>query len=137
VEGAIAVNYYYQYKGTGKIAKAELLFWNAGTETLTEDNTAYVKEMTYYSSNGGEYFAAGEGIPAKEYSNTIVVCAKFTDEDGNVHYSDLVAYSPEAYAVNAIAKGEAAGASAKNVKTANLVKCMVMYGEAARVHLNK
>ncbi len=76
---------------------------------------------------GNEYKAISKVFAAAEYGKTIFACAKFVDTDGNVHYSDVIAYSPEAYAEGRI----------NNSSNANLVeamKRMVTYGEYAKVY---
>ena len=135
LDGAILVNYYYLYNGTGTVSDAQLLFWVAGENELpaelTEDNTSYVMPLTL---SGKEYFAQSEGIATKSYGKTIVVCAKFTDENG-VHYSDMLAYSPENYAQSQIEKYDGvASATDRQIKTVALVKRMVMYGTAAEAY---
>lgn len=94
-------------------------------------HVSYVKELTdagiYVPTGDREFTAESEGIPAKEYGNTLFACPKFTDAEGNVTYGEVCAYSVETYAKSQIEK--ASGADTLK----DVCKQLVIYGEVARV----
>ena len=79
----------------------------------------------------GEYWAQSDIFPAALYGKTIFACAHFVDENGVDHYSDVIAYSPEAYATDMIT-GEKASEGLKET-----LRAMVVYGEYARIYFGK
>ena len=119
--GAIKANYYFGFSGS--VAKAEMLVWDGVSGALTEENVTYKKDMI--SSDRG-YTAQSAEYAAREYGKTSFVCAKITDSDGGVHYSETIAYSPETYA--------AGKANDSDVALAEVVRRLVIYGETARIY---
>ena len=87
---------------------------------MTADNVSYIVDMVV---KGSEFLGNPNAFAAKEYDKTIFVCVRFVDEDGSVHYSDVVAYHPEQYAANVLASDRAS----ENLK--ETVKKMVTYGQ--------
>ena len=128
LSGAVCVNFYFQPDSSiGTPASAELLVWENVTGELTLNNVSYTKELI---KSNNEYAQQSEMISAAKLGNTIYACAKFVDKNGNEHYSDVVAYSPELYAANQITKN-------RNQELIATVKAMVVYGECANIYLNK
>ncbi len=123
---AIQINYYFGVTGF-EVESGELLVWDGVTDTLTEENATYTVEL---DAAGNEYKALSKVFAAAEYGKTIFACAKFVDTDGNVHYSDVVAYSPETYAEGRINKSS-------NANLVEAMKRMVTYGEYARVYFSE
>jgi len=117
------VNYYFKYSD---VAKAELLVWKNVDGELTEENATIV-DMAYVNASRG-YGGQSMDYAAKEYGTTIFACARFTDSKGDYHYSDMIAYSPEAYAANQISK------TTTKATLKALCERMVIYGEAARIN---
>ena len=136
LEGAIVMRFTFT-NNNREIEKAELLAWKASElngAALTEANVSYVGEEweaagSYKGQN--EWRLYSEGVPSKDYSDTLFVCAKFTNTDGTVSYSDIIAYSPEAYAYRQIVELN------NNANLVALCKRMVTYGEFASVYFNK
>ena len=126
LDGLIFAKYYFRWSGAAELAKKEMLVWKDVTGELTEENATDVKEMTW-STAYNAYCGQGNAFKAKEMGKTTFVCAKFTDVNGDVHYGEIVAYNPEAYAKNQLGKTSVA----EDVK--ELCRRMVMYGEAARI----
>ncbi len=120
--GAIRMNYYFEVDSF-EVASAELMVWQDVEELLTEDNITDLREL---SLSGNYYKASFEMIAAADYGRTIFVCARFVDTQGEVHYSEVIAYSPEAYAQRVMEVGT-------NETLIETMKRMVMYGEDARV----
>ena len=77
----------------------------------------------------GEWYFDTEGVPSKDYSKTVFVCAKFTDADGNVSYSNVTGYSPESYAQRQI---DRLSGNANFTNLVDLCKRLVIYGEASK-----
>lgn len=125
LEGAICVNYYFTPTGIS-VAKAELLFWDGVAGELTEENVSYIVEMENTTSG---YHGQSDDIPSAKYDSTIFCCAKITDTEGNVHYSDVIAYSAESYAAGRLEKS-----SSETLK--ELMRRMVIYGEYAKIYYN-
>ena len=126
--GALFVNFYFGLDASvGEPTTAELLFWDEVDGELTLDNVTYKRDLI---ATGKEYAAQSDMFAAREFGKTLFVCAHFVDEDGNDHYSDVTAYSPEEYAAGRLLKSSNA-----NLKA--LVKAMVTYGEAARLYFAK
>lgn len=125
LDGAIVVNCYYGF--TGDVKSAELLVWDGVTEELTAENASYSVNMKLV---GNEYWAQSREFASKEYGKTVYVCAHFVDENGEDHYSDVVAFSPEEYARRVIA-------NYSNPELLDVVKKMVIYGEFARIYFEK
>jgi hypothetical protein len=123
LDGAIAVNCYYKFAGKAKTA--ELLVWDGVSEALTESNVSYKVDMR---TVGSEFLGNPQAFAAKEYDKTIYICARFVDEEDNVHYSNIVAYHPEQYAANVLASERAS----ENLK--ETVKTMVTYGQFAGIY---
>ena len=67
------------------IEKGGLLVWTSEvTAPLTEANVSYVVDVCAADPEyPGEWYFDTEGVPSKDYSKTVFVCAKFTDADGN------------------------------------------------------
>ena len=146
LEGAVEVKMTFAYqvtddKGTQLPdgASVTVYFWNSKTyealkaagEALTKENATSVRTgeeitSTYSANYGYEYAAFSEGAPAKELGDTVYAAAVFTMADGTEYCSGVCVYSAENYAE---AKLEAANA-AETLK--NVVKWMVIYGEAAK-----
>ena len=122
--GATRVNFYFGF--SGDVSKAELLVWDGVSGALSEENVSYTQELIYYSD---EYTGQSRDFAAREYGKTIFACAKITDGAGTVHYSDVIAFSPEAYAAGKLNYSDA--------KLVELVKRMVVYGETARVYFER
>ncbi len=130
LEGTVLINYYFNPAADADwtVASAKMQVWE-DVLALTEDNIAYEAKMTY-GPLSSSFFAWGgqsEGVVAKEYGKTMYVRAVMTDTKGNVHTSDVIAYSPEAYAKSRIF-------ISTNAAMINLAKHLVMYGECARVY---
>ncbi len=126
LDGAIKINSYYTISGfTAKTA--ELLVWDGVTDELTVNNVSYTNKMELKS---GKYVGSTADIPAARYGRTLFMCAKFVDDAGNVHYSDILAYSPEAYAEAVINKNS-------NANLTEVAKRMVIYGEYARIYFEE
>jgi len=128
----ILMKFYFGYEG--EFDSAELLVWDAAEAVadgyLGEENVTYSVDLTAAEKayNGKpEYYAVSEGVAAKDYSNTIFVCAKFTDSEGAPIYSQVINYSPEAYAANKISAND-------DADLVDLCKRMVMYGNAASLY---
>ena len=117
------MNCYYKYTGNAKTA--ELLVWDGVSEELTADNISYTVDMVV---KGSEFLGNPKAFAAKEYDKTIYVCARFVDEGGTVHYSNVVAYHPEQYAANVLASDKASETLKETVKN------MVMYGQFAGIN---
>ena len=100
--------------------------WDGVSGALSEENVSYTQELIYYSD---EYTGQSRDFAAREYGKTIFACAKITDGAGTVHYSDVIAFSPEAYAAGKLNYSDA--------KLVELVKRMVVYGETARVYFER
>jgi len=132
LDGLIFVNYYFKFaESTDNVAKAEMLVWRGVEGELTEENTTEEpKELKFTEVYDGkrEFAACTDGIPAKEYGDTVYACAKFTDAEGNVTYSKVTAYSVETYAKNTI------GNAGRAESLKELCRRMVVYGEAAKTH---
>ncbi len=124
LDDAIAVNYYFETTGNWDVAEAELLVWDGVIAKLTTDNVSYSNAMV---EDGDRWIGRSYEFAAKEMGKTIFACAKFTDTDGNVHYSDISAYSPEAYAAGRIN-------NSTNAQMVDLAKKMVIYGEFAAIY---
>ena len=140
LNGAISINYYMSvgedstnFEG----CSATLYQWtgadyqklqNSG-EILTKNNATYTTtvtpKFTYTSGYGWECKVASEQIPAKEFGDTFYAVMCFTDKDGNEHYTNVVVYSPEAYANSKL--------NSSDSTLVELVKWMVAYGERARI----
>jgi len=90
-------------------------------------NATYSKELRII---GNEYSAQSNGFVPKEYGKIIYTCAHIVDNNGQDHYSDVIAFSPEEYARRIIEKSS----DANLIKT---VKAMVTYGELAKIYFNK
>ena len=118
--GAIAMNHYYR-KPAFAVQEAELLVWNRVPGTLTEATAARVPMIF----DGKDYAAVSVEVPSRYYGETVFVCARFVDTDGNVHYSAVSGYSPEKYAASKIKQN-------KNPLLVETMKKMVMYGEEAQ-----
>jgi len=125
LDGMIRVNYYFTPTGID-VANAELMFWEGVAGELSEENVSYTVELANTPSG---YFGQSNGIPSKSYGDTIFCCAKITDTEGNVHYSDVIAYSVEAYASGRIA-------NSSDAVLKELVKRMVIYGEYAKIYFS-
>ncbi len=123
LDGAVATNYYFKVNDI-TAESAELLVWDGVTDKLTLDNVTYTKDMV---KGNGEYGGQANPFAAKEYSKTVYVCAHFVDSDGNDHHSEVIAFSPEAYAENRIE-------NSSNANLVALMKRMVVYGESARIY---
>ena len=121
LDEGITINYYYKANNI-TVATAELLTWRGVSGELTYEN-AVKTAMIDLSS---EYGARGELVPAAKCGETIYACARFTDADGNVYYSNVVAYSAHQYAANQIAKN-------KNV---DLLKAFIVYSNLANEYFN-
>ena len=135
LEGAIVMRFTFTNNNRA-FEKAEMLAWKASEvkgAALTEENVSYViEEVEDAGSYGGfkEWRFYSEGVPSKDYSDTLFVCAKFTDAAGNVSYSDITAYSPEAYAARQLELN-------RDAELVELCKRMTIYGEFARTYFNK
>ena len=128
LQGAVLVNFYFGLdESVGTPVTAELLLWQNVTGELTLNNVTATKELTYKS---GEYTAESEMIAGAELGRTLYACARFVDSEGNEHFSDVLAYSPEKYAEIIIGRNNKPNLVA-------LVKAMVIYGEYARIHFGK
>ena len=123
LDGAIVMNCYYKFAGNAK--SAELLVWDGVGGELTVEKVSYTVDMRVV---GSEFLGNPKAFAAKEYDKTIYVCARFVDEDGSVHYSDVVAYHPEQYAANVLASDRA------SEKLKETVKNMVTYGQFAGIN---
>lgn len=136
LESAMAINYYFGVKNFEVGTDADsacLIVWDGVEGELTEANASAKIAMVVNPNMTDvvEYTAQVGDISAKEYGNTIYVCARFVDTEGNVHYSDVIAYSPEAYAAGRIENSQ-------NANLIDVVKKMVVYGEeAAEYFANK
>jgi hypothetical protein len=129
LQGAISVNFYFGIdESVGKPVKAELLVWENVTGELTLQNVTATKEMIYQSGNN-RYYESSDMIAAAELGNTIYACGRFTDSEGNVHFSEIISYSAEAYAANQIKKNQ-------NQNLIALVKAMAIYSERAKEMFN-
>ncbi len=129
LEGQVEVNFYFN---DFDAVSGKLQVWT-GTVDLTDDNFTYEVPMEHSTYSGKPvWVAASKGIAAKEYGKTIYARCVLVDADGNEHYSDVIAYSPEAYAAKQIERYETS-TNAKLLNLVALVKHMVMYGERARV----
>ena len=127
LEGTIDVNFYFG--ADMDVADAEVLLWTEyaynAEEVLAEENASLVKELTW-NAEKSRYEYKYEGIAAKEMFSPVYACAKFTDAEGNVCYSGVVAYCAERYAY--IAQNDADPA------LADLAKRIAIYGDAARTY---
>lgn len=54
-------------------------------------------------------------------------CVHIVDSEGNDYYSEVIAYSPEAYAAGRLEKSS-------NENLTELVKAMTIYGERASIY---
>lgn len=122
--GAIKVNFYFGF--SGDVSKAELLVWDGASGAPSEENVSYTQELIRYQD---EYTAQSRDFVAREYGKTIFACARITDNMGAVHYSDVIAFSPEAYAAGKLDHSDET--------LVELVKRMVVYGETARVYFER
>ena len=130
LEGAINLNFYVTVAESVAVAESGLLFWTQeqydSLEKLTVE-TAVQAPLTVKTD--GRYFGSYLGIPAAEIDRTLYACAYVVDEDGNTHYSGVLADSPMAYAKWEI----------DNSQDAELVSCMqwlVKYGHVANETFN-
>ena len=124
----VYANFYYDYLGAETIETASLLVWDGVTEQLTTENVSYTVDMESLVDEETEnvyYGGQSEGFISTEYGKTIFVCAKFTDSEGVDHYSEVTAYSPEAWASNRLNSD-----GVTDVETA-LCKALVQYGDYA------
>ncbi len=123
---ALRINFYYTVSTfEWTVATAELQIWD-GVSDLTEANITLTTAM---KQAGARWTAQSPEMTVRDYEDTIYVRAKFTDTDGHVHYSDIVAYSIEQYAADILAKS-----TNENMK--QLVRSAVVYGEATRAYLD-
>jgi hypothetical protein len=151
LEGAVEVKMTFAYnitdnKGT-KLpdgGSVSVYYWSgrnyealaASGTPLTRENATYVKtgeDITETSSSkyGYEYVFYSDGIAAKELGDTVYIAAVFTMPDGTEYCSGVEVYSPEAYAQNAFGKE-----STTDVLR-NLLKWMIIYGDAAKTYFAK
>ena len=113
-------------------------YWSgADYETLEEEGRPLSKYNATYTLSGNaiaenysakygyEYVAYFQGIPAKALGDAMYVAAVFTMADGTEYCSGVTVYSPEVYAGNQLGK------TSTTEKLKNLLKWMVIYGEAA------
>ena len=139
LEDAIVMKLTFAYNGDfdeDDGGKVELLVWDGVTGELTLDNVTSINEMQFTEVYDGKREFAGKmhGTPAKEYSNTIYACARFTDKDGVKTYSKVCNYSVETYVKEQLAAIEGI---AKWANLEAVCKRLVIYGEAARNYFNK
>ena len=125
LDGAIVANFYYKVT-TINVQKVELMLWNNVTGQLTVENVTSTKEMKL---TNGEYFAQSDEIPSKYYGKIFYACAKVTDTNGNVYYSNVIGYNPDTYAKTHIDRNQ-------NAELIELVKRMVVYSEFAKSYFN-
>ncbi len=123
LEGAIKVNFYFHPVGW-KASKAELLVWDGVSGNLSLNNVSYTVQM---KKDGSDWMGSSREFVAKEMGKTIFAAAKMTDTNGGVHYSDVIAYSPEAYAEGRIN-------NSTNENMVKLAEKMVIYGEYAAIY---
>jgi hypothetical protein len=149
LDGAVEVKTVFAYKikdnkGTKLPAdgKITVYYWTRATyealqasgQALTKENATYsrtgeeITHVAYHSTYGYEYAVYSDGVAAKELGNTIYVAAVFTMADGTEYCSGVDVYSPEMYA-----KGRIESANATEILK-NVVKWMVIYGEAAKTY---
>jgi len=125
LDSEVKSNHYYGFDG--EYVSGEVLFWEGVSGELTVKNATYSKELRII---GNEYSAQSNGFVPKEYGKIIYTCAHIVDNNGQDHYSDVIAFSPEEYARRIIEKSS----DANLIKT---VKAMVTYGELAKIYFNK
>ena len=127
LEGTIDVNFYSM--ADAEIVKAEMLLWNEAdynaADVLSEENASQIANMSKNESKN-RYEYKYEGIAAKEMFFPIYGCAKFTDVNGNVYYSGVVAYCAERAAY--------VGQNDVDANLADLYKRIAIYGDAARTY---
>ncbi len=122
----LKINFYYTVSNFAwTVESAELQVWDGVTD-LTEDNITYTTEMIQV---GARWSGQSAPMCGKEYEDTIYVRAKFVDTEGNVHYSEIIAYSIEQYAADILEKST-------NDNMKNLVQAAVVYGEATKAYLD-
>ena len=125
LDDAIKINFYWTIDASlGTPAKMEMLCWRDVAGELTAANSTQQVELI---PSGDTYGAQSMDFVAKEYGKTMFACIHVVDSEGNDHYSEIVAYSPEAYAAGRLEKSS-------NADLKELVKAMSIYGEQARIH---
>ena len=124
LDSATKVNYYDKFAGESVIQ--ERLFWIDVTGELTLDNVTAACQMQYVQSNG-RWGAQSAMFAGKELEKTIYSCAHFVDSEGNDHYGEVIAFSPEEYATQVINKNS-------NPELVEAVQRMTIYGEYAKIY---
>ena len=109
-EGAFSINYYFTPNKTVD-GTVTFYYWDSATynsvSRLTTNNATGVVTM---QQDGGEWYAAVEGIAAKSVDETVYVAAMYTS--GGVSYpTGIIAYSLGKYCQTIAANGNAFGAA--------------------------
>ena len=125
--GTIDLNFYSM--ANAEIVKAEMLLWNEAdynaADVLSEENASQIANMSK-NEEKNRYEYKYEGIAAKEMFFPVYGCAKFTDVNGNVYYSGVLAYCAERAAY--------VGQNDVDANLADLYKRIAIYGDAARTY---
>ena len=127
-----SINNLWTFRTTGTVAKAEVLVWTEAkyqsVNVLTEKNASQILALKRSpaddSSKGAAYILDYKGLPAKKMFEPVYACAKFTDAQGNVHYSGVMALCPERWAYTNMNK--------TTEKDREMARTMIVYGDAAR-----
>ena len=146
LEGAIIIKYLVSFGSDVSNFKNNapvMYFWTEDTynallakgEPLTKKNASYtVKGSAFVDAGyGPETTVYSEQIVAKELGKTMFAAMCITDDSGVEHCTGVFTYSPEAYARNQINKYEN---NSQKKDLINLIKCMVVYGERARIRFS-
>ena len=119
LEGAVLIDAFYQFEG--EVASAELLAWKEVSGKL-DIADAIVSKMEL---ENGEYHGRSPMFASKRYGDTVYICARFTDTNGNVYYSEVDAFSPDYYCQRRIDRAS---------REEEVAKKMVIYSEEARAY---
>ena len=124
-EGAFSINYYFtpDVEVDGELT---LYYWTpedyAAATTLTVDNASGSSSMV---AADGNYWGQVSGIAAKKLDDTYYVAGVYSDAEGNVYCTGVIAYSLSKYCMN----------NAKEGKTMQeLAAATAMYGYYAKAY---
>ena len=109
-EGAFSINYYFTPSNTPDDGLT-FYYWDAATynsvDVLTAENATGTAQMV---QDGDSWFAAVDGIAAKDMDETVYVAASYT-AGGTTYNTNVVAYSLGKYCESIAAEEDAIGAA--------------------------
>lgn len=109
-EGAFSINYYF-VTGLTPDNGVTFCYWDAETYNNSERlNTANATGMMKMVPDGNRWYAAVEGIAAKDMDKTIYVAAIYKS-GGQIYTTKVIAYSLGKYCESMAANGNAFGAA--------------------------